>query len=367
MAVIDYPIRVAARAAAEPQPAVRLVRYYFVLLFALCLVTMVVGVQNRMTTGGLFNVRPPVDWMPPLSEPQWWTAFTLHQQDPAFSACGGTESPSEFRTLYWWEWSRQISTVALAVTAALGLYCAFFWRPVQFALRRMAGLGLAVAAIWGARALVDVIVAHVEAMSSFNVGQYRHAVDVTGASVIAALVLAAAIAPPDPASRARGDGGRAWSQEWWWLGLIVLDIGFGAMFAARDAAAAWTTWPGYQGHVLPPLDQLLSYAPVWLNFTFNQYMIQLVHRTLSAGLWIAALWQLVAAVARALPMRLAVVRFALITAQMLTGIATLAWGVPEILSLVHQLGSVLLLACSFVVLLGDSAAAAPRIGSLKTA
>jgi heme A synthase len=54
---------------------------------------------------------------------------------------------------------------------------------------------------------------------------------------------------------------------------------------------------------------------------------------------------------------LAVVRFSLITAQMLTGIATLLLGVPAVLSVVHQIGSVALLACSFVVLISSKGGA----------
>src|SRR5262249_45206629 len=143
--------------------------------------------------------------------------------------------------------------------------------------------------------------------------------------------------------------------EWLWVGFILLDICFGALFAARDAAATWTSWPGYEGHALPPLDRLLAYAPLWLNFTFNPYMIQFVHRTLSAGLWIAALWPLIFGRGRHVPTGLAVVRFVLITAQMLTGIATLWLGVPAALSLLHQVGSIALLTCSLVVLLGGPA------------
>jgi heme A synthase len=188
---------------------------------------------------------------------------------------------------------------------------------------------------------------------------------VTFASAIVAGVLACAVAPPNPTSRKRGVGGHG--LEWLWLGFIVLDIGFGALFAARDAAGAWTKWLGYQGRAFPPLDQLVSYAPVWLNFTFNQYTIQLVHRTLSAGLWIAALWQLIAPIGRAYPINLAIVRFVLITAQMVTGISTLLLGVPAVLSVVHQVGSICLLAFSLVVLTEVNAVAPEMTRLLKSA
>jgi cytochrome c oxidase assembly protein subunit 15 len=367
MAVADYPIRIAAevQAPAVHPVGVSTVRGYFLLLFAFGLGAFVLGVENRITSGGLFNVPPAVDWIPPLSAQDWWVAFTLHQQDPVFSACGGTESLAEFKTLYWWEWWRRLSALAIATTAGLGLCGVSLWRRYQFALPRMAGLGLAVVAYWSVRTLVDFAVAHVEAISAFNVGQYRHAVDVAFASAIVAGVLASAIAPPVPTSRRRSIGGRGW--EWLWLGFIVVDIGFGALFAARDAAAAWPTWPGYQGRAFPPFDQLVSHAPAWLNLTFNQYTIQLVHRTLSLGLWGAALWSLVVATGRAYGVNVASVRFALMTAQMLTGIATLVLGVPAVLSVVHQVGSIGLLALSFVVLTEVNATAPRRARSTVAA
>jgi heme a synthase len=355
MAVTEYPIGIPAevQAPAVPAPALA-VRGYFLLLFALSLGAFVLGVDNRITSDGLFNVPPGVDWIPPLSSPQWWAAFTLHQQDPVFSACGGTESLAEFKTLYWWEWWRRVSVLAVASAATFGLCCALLLARYQFALQRLASLGLAVLAYWSARTLVEFVVAHVEAISTFNVGQYRHAVDVTFASAIVGGVLACAIAPVAATSQRRPVGNRG--SEWLWLGVVALDIGFGALFAARDAAGVWTTWPGYEARAFPPLDQLVSYAPVWLNFVFNQYTIQLAHRMLSAGLWIAALCSLVAPIGRALPINFSLARFALITAQMLTGISTLVLGVPAVLSVVHQVGSIGLLAFSFVVLIEGRAA-----------
>ena len=350
MAVAEYPIHVAveARDSAVDRSADSVVRGYFLVLFALSLGAFVFGVDNRFTADGWFNVRPAVDWMPPLSAQDWWVAFTLHQQDPAFSACGGTESLTEFKTLYWWEWGRRVSVLAIATVAVLGLCGVLSLRRYQFALQRLASLGIVALAYWAVRTLVDFAVAHVEALSSFNVGQYRHAVDVTFASVIVAGILASAIVPPGP--RSPRFSRKHFRSEWLWLGFVVLDICFGAMFAARDAAGAWTTWPGYQGRAFPPLDQLMTYTPVWLNLTFNQYTIQLVHRTLSIGLWIVALWQLVSARRRNVPMNSVGVLFLLVTGQMLTGIATLVLGVPAVLSIVHQIGSIALVAWSFVVL-----------------
>jgi heme a synthase len=354
MAVVDFQITEHSLSQATAgeramrrrgQPDLQL---YFTLLSVFGVTAFVFGVVNRFTADGLFNIPPNVDWVPPLSAQDWQTAFTLHQQDPTFAACGGTESLAEFKTLYWWEWARRISILGAAGGAILGLVGTGLLRSMRFAFPRLAGLGMAVLAYWAARALLEVAITQIDILSSFNVGQYRHAIDVTFAGTIVAAVIASAIAPPVPAIHVRYAMRRS---EWLWLGAILLNVCFGALFAARDATAAWPTWPGYDGHWAPPLDRLFSYAPVWLNFTFNPYMIQLVHRTLSLGLLIAAVWQIASPLGRSVPMRFALVRFSLIAVQMLTGIATLSWGAPAVLSVVHQVGSIALIACSLAALM----------------
>ena len=96
------PARVAGR-------TMRLARIYFALLAAAGLAAFILGVTNRFTSGGLFGFPPPVDWLPPLSAERWARAYAVHQQDPIYAACGGTESLAEYQLLYGWEWLRQAS------------------------------------------------------------------------------------------------------------------------------------------------------------------------------------------------------------------------------------------------------------------
>lgn len=352
MAVAELPFAVNARAAAPAgaSRAVGLVRVYFAAVFVVGLAAFVLGVEGRFP-GGLFVYPPPVDWIPPLAREQWLAAFALHQQDPIYAACGGSVSLEEFQTLYWWEWARRASALFLGAAAVAGLTLTAGIGRFRFALPRVIGLCLIVLGYVLVRWLVALAVANVEDLARFNVGQYRHAVDVTFASAAAAAVLASVLAPPKPWRRARAFHLAAWL----WAGAILTDIAFGALFMARDAAAVWTSWPGI-GEL--PFERFVSYQPLWLNFVFNPYTIQLVHRRLSGALWIAALGYLVWSIRRrsqsVVP---AAGLFGLLTIEIAIGVATLVLGVPSALSLLHRIVGVVLLAVAFTL---PSLSALPR-------
>jgi heme a synthase len=119
----------------------------------------------------------------------------------------------------------------------------------------------------------------------------------------------------------------------------------GALFASRNAAAAWPSFPGYEGAVLPPLDRLGGYTPLWLNLTFNAYAIQLEHRLVALLLWVVLLGTLVIMGRRKSSASTAIAAlFLIVTAQMASGIATLVLGVPAVPALVHEIGGVVVLA-----------------------
>ncbi|HEY4407047.1 MAG TPA: COX15/CtaA family protein [Xanthobacteraceae bacterium] len=337
------PVRAAARTA----------QIYFLIAAALGLAALVLGIESRLTPG-LFAIAPPVGLVPPLSDQAWLAAFVLHQQDPIFAACGGSENLDQFKILYWWEWLRGGSLLLLASTLACGLCTAILLPEYRFASKRLAavcliGLGY-LAAAW----CLDRAVPLVPNLVRYNTGQYRHALDMTFASAALAVMLASAVAPPAPAAlRSRLPMIRS---GWIWIGLIILDICFGALLASRDAISVWRSFPGYETGVLPPLERLTAYAPLWLNFTFNQYTIQLVHRILSIGLWVGLILSVILSGRRDPRARMgATALLVLLTVQMAAGIATLMLGGSATMSFLHEVGAIFLLAGALLTLPHQSA------------
>jgi len=159
-------------------------RFYFLVLAALGLTALVLGIENRLTPS-LFAIAPPVDLIPPLGDQDWFGAFTLHQQDPIFAACGGSENLAQFKVLYWWEWLRRASMLLVAGSFASGFFIAALLPEYRRALRRHVALGLIGLGYLAAAWCLDFAVHRVDDLARYNTGQYRHALDMTFARACA--------------------------------------------------------------------------------------------------------------------------------------------------------------------------------------
>ncbi len=315
----------------------------------------ILGVGNRFTRGPLFIYIPDVDLIPPLHMGAWEQAFVIHQQSPLFALCGGyqiggMESLTVYQLLYMWEWLRAGSVFLLAACCVLLGVMAV--RKLSRAASRaeflsVVGLAAFAAAYLALRYFAD----HAGLFAAINIGQHRHALDVTFASLALALLLTALAAPRQ--FRAPPAFGIVFAA------FVALDVGFGALFEATDAGVVWTTFPGYTDGPLPASDRLFAFTPVWRNFTENLYLIQACHRLLSIALWVAALAWLAAAVLRRHDVRRPAVLFGLLTLEGALGVATLVQGEPLVLSTAHQVGAIFVLATA----LAPAAGLAPRYPS----
>jgi len=308
----------------------------------------VLGAGNRLTQGPWFVYAPEVSLIPPIGRAAWEQAFVAHQQSPLYALCGGyeaggMESQTIYRFLYAWEWLR-IASVALFVEALFLALLFYLGRAAKSARHPALLPWLGLLAAGGGYFVLRYFADHAGLFASINLGQHRHALDITFASVGLALLIVGALAPR------RSQAGSA-IPRLAWGSAIALNIAFGALFEALDARPLWTSFPGYTDSLLPSADRLFAFHPVWRNLTENGYLIQTCHRVLSIGLWAAAALTLVTAVLGDRRWTRAAVLFGLLTLEGALGVATLqADQQPLVLSIVHQ-------ACAIAVL---AAALAPR-------
>jgi heme A synthase len=306
------------------------------------IIAFTLGAGNRLTRGPWFLYAPEVSLIPPFGRAAWQHALLLHQQSPLYALCGGydvggMESITIFQFLYGWEWLRIASVVLLA--AALFAASFFALCGAARAKRRfdpMPWLWLAAAAI--GYLVLRYYADHAGLFATINLGQHRHALDISFASAGLAVLIVAVIAPWP--SRAALLPRVAWGVA------IILTIGLGAVFEALDAGPLWSTFPGYGDGLLPSTDRLFAFHPVWRNFTENGYLVQACHRLLSVGLWAAALVALLMAALRGKPRQGPLLLFALLTLEGALGVAALAPGQPVVWSILHQVCAIAVLAAA---------------------
>jgi hypothetical protein len=303
-------------------------------------VAFILGAGNRFTQGPWFLYIPEVSLIPPIGRAAWEQAFVVHQQSPLYALCGGyeaggMESVTIFRFLYAWEWLRIASTALFAAALFPALVC-FIARAARSTERPALLPWLALLAACAAYLVLRYFADHAGLFASINLGQHRHALDITFASVGLALLIAGALSQgPSQATFTRVV----------WGSVIALNIAFGALFEALDAKALWTSFPGYTDSLLPAADRLFAFHPIWRNITENGYLIQTCHRLLSIGLWAAAAVAVATALLRGHPWRRAGALFALLTLEGALGVATLqAVEQPVVLSMAHQALAIAVLA-----------------------
>ncbi|MEM6683071.1 MAG: COX15/CtaA family protein, partial [Pseudomonadota bacterium] len=138
---------------------------------------------------------------------------------------------------------------------------------------------------------------------------------------------------------------------WSFLGVLALQIVYGAFVAGLDAGYAYGTWPDMEGQFVP--DEAFAGNTLWQRLTYGQGTVQFIHRMLAYGVAVFAV-----IIALTFPQHLAdkparLLARALVfvvLGQVVLGILTLLQGVPVFLGTLHQGWAVILLGVTVTLL-----------------
>ncbi len=342
-------------------------RIWFITLAILVIIMIAVGGLTRQTDSGLSIT----EWqlikgtLPPLSAEDWQTAMQKYRTTDEYKLQNKGMTLAEFKTIFWWEWGHRQLGRFIGLVWAVGfiIFALMRQKPPRPWLRRaliVGGLGGAQGAIgwWmvssGLRGgLVDV-------------ASYRLAIHLGLAfiilSVLAWFIWMLGQSSTDLfAARRRKDAGMlAWGRGLW--AVCFAQIILGALVAGIDAGLIYNDWPMMNGTFFPSDSGLTS--PAWRNVFENHGLVQFNHRIMGYALFVLAfiVWMRGRAAAYR-PLRgLFGLVFIAIIGQMILGISTLVSGVPTGLSLMHQMGAIVVL---LLILRGCFIAYYPMKGVLR--
>jgi cytochrome c oxidase assembly protein subunit 15 len=314
----------------------RAVRWWLISIAALIAIMVLVGGATRLTESGLSIVewKPVTGTLPPLSEAQWTQAFEGYKAIPQYRELNAGMTLSEFKTIFWWEWSHRLFGRVIGVAYLLP-FLWFLWRGVLGAdLRRRLWLIFGLGALQGA---VGWWMVASGLSQRVEVSQYRLATHLVLALVIFAAIVWTLRRLADRLPSLASSRLRITSMAL--LVLTFVQLYLGALVAGLRAGKVYNTWPDIDGALIPSAERLLFETPWWRNLFDNTLTVQFEHRMTAYALLALALAHAFDAVcSRAAP---AVVvgagwLVAAILLQAILGILTLLNQVPILLALAHQ-------------------------------
>ena len=290
-----------------------------ILVFAM----VVVGGITRLTESGLSIVRwePLSGIVPPLNDAQWQAEFAQYQASPQYTKVNAGMGLAAFKAIFFWEYVHRLLGRLIGFAFALPL----LWFAVTRAIPKGYGWRLTgILMLGGLQGAIGWWMVASGLVNRPSVAHERLAVHLVTALLIMAACIWTALDLTE---------GRRRLPRWGVpvLGLLAVQIIWGAFTAGLRAGHASDTWPLMLGRLVPPLGSIID----------DPLTVQFVHRSFAwvvAAAALAAVWASRRAGHRA---GLVVVALAL---QITLGILTIVHGVPIPLAALHQAGAAILLA-----------------------
>ncbi|MEM6887310.1 MAG: heme A synthase [Pseudomonadota bacterium] len=326
----------------------RAIRVWLQLLFALVFIMIAVGGLTRLTDSGLSITEwaPITGAMPPLSAADWTAEFDKYKQIDEFQLQNDWMELSDFKVIYWWEWGhRQLGRI-IGLVWALG----FGW----FLLRRNIPPGwtpklLLLGGLGGAQGAIGwwmVASGVTQGEGIVDVASYRLAVHLGLAFVIlgfiAWYIMHLGRSAQDLLQARRAAEAKQWGMSTGLLHFSFLQILIGALVAGIDAGRGYTDWPLMGGQFFP--DSALDFEPLWRNFFENPGMVQFIHRVTGyvLALFAVVVWLRGRRSSHPRTRFAFNALFAAVALQVTVGIATVLYGAPWTIAIVHQALAVVL-------------------------
>jgi len=330
----------------SPQPGP--VKWWLISVAALIAIMVLVGGATRLTESGLSIVewKPVTGTLPPLNDVQWAQAFEGYKAIPQYRELNAGMSLTEFKTIFWWEWSHRLLGRVIGAVYLLP-FLFFLWRGILGSeLKRRLWVIFALGGLQGA---VGWWMVASGLSQRVEVSQYRLATHLVLALLIfAAIVWTLRRLSARPQATASP---RLKITAMALLALTFVQLYFGALVAGLRAGRVYNTWPEIDGSFIPSAARLWFEEPWWRNLFDNTLTVQFEHRmTAYALLALALLHAIDAFRSRASAAVLAGAWWLVgaILLQATLGILTLLRQVPIDLALTHQAVAIAVLTLAVV-------------------
>jgi cytochrome c oxidase assembly protein subunit 15 len=318
--------------------------YWLLTGCTLIFIMVVVGGITRLTHSGLSisNYKLISGTIPPISEVEWTTAFDLYKQYPEYQKINHSMSLEEFKDIYFWEWIHRVIGRFIGLVFLLPFL--YFLATKQFSKATLKKC-LVLLVLGSFQGFLGWYMVKSGLIDNPDVSHYRLAMHLTTAFTTFAYTLWVALDLIYPTRKEIAKRLQLVLRVA--LGLLIIQIIWGAFVAGLDAGWIHNHWPFMNDGKLIHETVTIEQNPVWKNFVEGKSGVQFVHRYLAyiVVAIIVYIWFKTRALALTIPQKYGVNSLLfLVVVQFALGIFTLLLQVPVWLGVLHQVVAFFLLA-----------------------
>lgn len=235
------------------------------------IIQVVIGGVTRLTGSGLSITewKPIMGTIPPLNEQDWLAAFAAYQEIAQFKHVNYHYELSDFKFIYYWEWFHRVWARALGVVFAIPFV---FFLVRKYFLKDMILPLIILFLLGGLQGFIGwyMVQSGLYGSELLNVSHIRLAIHFIAALGLLVYTLWFALKLLIPKEKLIYHA-RTKNYFLGLLGVLIIQLIYGAFMAGLHAARIAPTWPKMNGRWIPA--NLMQNS--WVNHAMN---IQFVHR-----------------------------------------------------------------------------------------
>ena len=329
------------------------VSYWLLLITFLVALMIIVGGLTRLTDSGLSITRWDIisGILPPLSLSGWDKSFTLYKQIPEYKLFNSSMTLGQFKTIYWWEYTHRLLGRIVGLFYLLPLFYFTFKKMIK--KKSLISLYIILILIFF-QGFIGWYMVKSGLTERTDVSHYRLALHLTLAFIIFILLLWNYLKYKNQQSLIHNKRLPSYLPILF-ISCVLIQICMGAFVSGLDAGQIYQTWPLMSQSYFPNDSNIRDLFSI--NALETPSIVQFIHRNIAY--FIILLFSFIATIIYRnkdfVYLRSAVLLvFVFLFLQTFLGILTVLSGAQIILASMHQIGSILLIATSLILVFKNS-------------
>lgn len=317
--------------------------YWLLIGCTLIFIMVVIGGITRLTHSGLSisNYKLISGTIPPMNEVEWNEAFELYKQYPEYQKLNTHFGLEDFKYIYFWEWLHRVLGRFIGVV--------FFIPFLYFLIRKQLTKptikkSIILLILGGFQGFLGWYMVKSGLVNNPDVSHYRLAAHLTTAFITFAYTFWVALDLMFPNKKEIDKKLRNLLRIG--LGVLILQIIYGAFVAGLDAGFIHNHWPMMNEGKFMHETVYIEQNPLYKNFIEGKSGVQFVHRILAyfVVIIIFIIWNKTRKLVLTNHQKSGVnLLLAMVGVQFLLGVLTIIMHVPVWLGVAHQVGAFILL------------------------